>query len=142
MPRQDERYILDLCDEVLDSAGLREHRFDWLRGDASAKRPAGTRLPVDSFWPELGLVVEFHERQHAEAVPFFDKPSRMTVSGVHRGEQRRLYDERRRELIPRHGLTLVEIPIAAFTVRQHHIVPNREEDRAVVARYLSAFTSG
>jgi hypothetical protein len=31
----------------------------------------------------------------------------MTVSGVHRGLQRALYDKRREELIPAHGLGLV-----------------------------------
>src|SRR5262249_19335471 len=36
----------------------------------------------------------------------FDKPNRMTVSGVRRGEQRRRYDLRRSELIPQHGLQL------------------------------------
>ncbi|MCX4807098.1 hypothetical protein OG594_36710 [Streptomyces sp. NBC_01214] len=39
----------------------------------------------------------------------FDKPNRLTVSGVHRGEQRALYDARRDEQIPAHGLRLVLI---------------------------------
>jgi hypothetical protein len=33
----------------------------------------------------------------------------MTLSGVHRGEQRRRYDERREQMIPRHGLRLVVV---------------------------------
>jgi hypothetical protein len=51
------------------------------------------KLPVDGYWPTLGLVVEFQEKQHSEAVPLFDR--RATVSGVPRGEQRRLYDRRK-----------------------------------------------
>ncbi len=38
---------------------------------------------------------------------FFDKPEKLTVSGVDRREQRRRYDERRRTEIPAHGLRLV-----------------------------------
>jgi hypothetical protein len=97
----DEAYVIDLCDELLGKRALRQHRFEWLRGDT------GTRLPVDAYYPELNLVVEYMEHQHTEAVPHFDK--RMTVSGMNRGEQRRLYDQRRQELIPKHGIALVTI---------------------------------
>ncbi|WP_431961931.1 hypothetical protein [Actinacidiphila sp. bgisy160] len=104
----DEAYVLDLCDEVLGEQGLRQHRFEWLLGDAgSAGRK--TRLPVDSYWPEQRLVVEYRELQHDKAMPFFDKPGHPTVSGVDRGEQRALYDARRDAEIPAHGLCLLVI---------------------------------
>jgi hypothetical protein len=45
-------------------------------------------LPVDAYFPERGIVVEYYD-QHEEAVTFFDKPDQLTVSGVHRGAQRR-----------------------------------------------------
>lgn len=90
----DEHYVLDLCDEVLGEVALRQHRFPWLSGDPSSKTGRVVLLPVDGYWPGLRLVVEFYERQHSEAVPFFDKPDRITVSGVPRGQQRALYDER------------------------------------------------
>ncbi|MFF4690463.1 hypothetical protein [Streptomyces sp. NPDC001307] len=104
----DEAYVLDLCDEVLEEQGLRQHRFDWLLGDAGA---AGrrARLPVDSYWPGHKLVVEYRETQHDQPMPFFDKPGRLTVSGVERGEQRALYDARRDAEIPAHGLHLLVI---------------------------------
>ena len=103
---RDEHYVIDPCDEVLGEAGRRQHRFDWLLGDPGT---AGGRvqLPVDAYYPGRGLVVEYRERQHDEPVEHFDTPDRMTVSGVHRGEQRRIYDERRAEMIPAHGLRLV-----------------------------------
>jgi hypothetical protein len=53
--------------------------------------------------------VEYREQQHDRPVAFFDKPERMTVSGVHRGRQRALYDARRDELIPARGIRLVII---------------------------------
>lgn len=130
----DEHYVLDLCDEILGIRGRRQQRFDWLRGDPSAKRPRGMELPVDGYWPDLGLVVEFQEEQHTLPSPFFDR--RETVSGVGRGEQRRLYDERKRALIPAHGLRLVVIEKAAFSVWSKRIARDHTRDLAVVRECL------
>ncbi|TXH27565.1 MAG: hypothetical protein E6R06_03565 [Mycobacterium sp.] len=139
MARSDsaEHYVLDLCDEALGVPGVRQARFDWLRGDPSPKRPRGTKLPVDGYWSNLGLVVEFQEEQHSEAVPFFDR--RQTVSGVGRGEQRRVYDERKRRLIPEHGLRLVVIEKSAFTLKSRRIDRDRARDLQVVRRHLGGF---
>ena len=102
---RDEIYVIDLCDELLSFRGSRQHRFDWLVGDPGRDGRA-RRLPVDAYYEELGLVVEYRELQHDQAVAFFDKPTRLTVSGVHRGAQRRIYDQRRDALIPQRGLRL------------------------------------
>ncbi|MGL5827697.1 MAG: hypothetical protein ACRCYU_23255 [Nocardioides sp.] len=107
----DEFYVIDLCDEVLGKTALRQHRFAGLVGDPSPKTGRTAGLPVDAYWPTRDLVVEFYERQHSDAVPFFDKPDRLTVSGVSRGEQRALYDERRRQLVPQQGIRLVVITL-------------------------------
>ncbi|MGV0675717.1 hypothetical protein ABQE62_05925 [Mycolicibacterium fortuitum] len=130
----DEHYILDLCDEILGIPARRQARFDWLRGDPSPNRPRGVALPVDGYWPDLGLVVEFQEEQHTQPSPFFDR--RQTVSGVGRGEQRRLYDARKHTMIPKHGLRLVVIEKSAFAVRSRRIARNRARDIAVVRRCL------
>ncbi|WP_435084587.1 hypothetical protein [Gordonia hongkongensis] len=119
----DEHYVLDLCDELLGVAGIRQARFDWLRGDPSPRLPRGATLPVDGFWRELELAVEFQEEQHSEPSAFFDR--RHTVSGVGRGEQRRRYDERKRTLIPKHGLNLVVIEKSVFAVKSRRIVRDR-----------------
>ncbi len=92
---------------------------------------------MDAYWPSRSLVVEFYERQHTEAVAFFDKPDRITVSGVPRGEQRALYDERRRQLIPQHGLRLVVISLEAFENKRGKIVRSHDRDLDAVARLLS-----
>ena len=111
VPR-DGQYIIDLCDRVLGRTALREHRFDFLRGDPGGWCRRGVGLPVDAFYEDLRLVVEYCERQHTEAAAFFDR--RMTVSGVGRGEQRRRYDQRRREVLPLHGIRLVELHVGEF----------------------------
>ncbi len=102
----DEAYVLGLCDEVIGETGWRQHRFAWLLGDPG-KSGRRVRLPVDAYWPNHGLVVEYREIQHDRPTPHFDKPDRLTVSGVHRGEQRAIYDRRREELVPAQGLRLV-----------------------------------
>ncbi|MEN4477430.1 hypothetical protein [Mycolicibacterium cosmeticum] len=132
----DEHYVLDLCDEVLGVVGRRQQRFDWLRGDPSAKRPHGTELPVDGYWPSLGLIVEFQEEQHSQPSPFFDR--RQTVSGVGRAEQRRRYDERKRSEIPEHGMQLIVIEKSAFTVKSKRIARDRARDLAVVREHLDS----
>ncbi|QZT56232.1 hypothetical protein [Mycolicibacterium austroafricanum] len=131
----DEHYILGLCDEVLGVPGIRQARFDWLRGDPSPARPRGTELPVDGYWPDLGLVVEFQEEQHTQPSPFFDR--RHTVSGMGRGEQRRRYDQRKRTLIPEHRLKLVVIEKSAFTLKSRKIDRDRARDLQVVRRHLA-----
>jgi hypothetical protein len=85
----------------------------------------------------LKLVVEVMESQHYVPTPHFDKPDRMTVSGVDRGLQRRLYDERKAELIPLHGLKLIAMPITAFEVRSKKMKRNPESDVEVVRRILT-----
>jgi hypothetical protein len=137
MPKRtlsDESYVIDLCDEVLGTPALRQHRFDWLRGDARPGKQ-GVRLPVDAYYPELQLVVEYRERQHTEAVPIMDR--RMTVSGVDRGTQRAIYDQRRRDVLPQHGIELVELSYADFAHDENkHLLRRRDEDLAVVRRAL------
>jgi hypothetical protein len=130
----DESYVIDLCDEVLGMRALRQHKFDFLRGDARPGKP-GTRLPVDAYYPDLRLVVEYRERQHTESIPIMDR--RMTVSGVDRGTQRAIYDQRRRDLLPQHGIELVELSYADFAHGDDkRLLRRREEDLTVVRAAL------
>ena len=141
MAKQNEAYVLGLCDEVLGSTGRRQHRFEWLEGDPSPNTGRRMTLPVDAYWPDRALVVEFHEKQHTEQVRHFDKPDVMTVSGMHRGMQRKRYDDRRRELIPAHGIRLVIIPMSDFQVRRSNIVQRHDEDLAMVRYALQKGSS-
>ncbi len=127
--QSDESYVIDLCDEVLKQQALRQHRFDFLKGDS------GTKLPVDAYYPSLNMVVEFKERQHTEEVKFFDR--RQTVSGVGRGEQRIMYDQRRRDVLPKHGIKLIELDYSDFEhTNRKKLVRNRVEDLKVIERKL------
>lgn len=130
----DEHYIIDLCDELLGLKGNRQHRFNFLLGDA------GTRLPVDVYYETLNLVIEFNEQQHTKAVKHFDKPDKLTVSGVHRGEQRKIYDKRKRDVLPQHGIKVIDLAYSAFECdNKGKIVRDKVRDINIVKEHLKNF---
>jgi len=127
--QNDESYIIDLCDTVLVLKGLRQHRFDFLRGDT------GVRLPVDCYYPSKNLVIEYYERQHTESGAHFDK--RITASGMTRGEQRKRYDEKRRIELPKNGVKLIVLDYSEFNHKANkRLLRNKEEDVEVIKRRL------
>lgn len=132
----DEAYVLGLCDEVLGQKASRQHCFDFLRGDAG-QRGSGRMLPVDAWYPELMLVIEYREMQHSEKVEFFDR--KPTVSGVGRGEQRRLYDQRRRQVLPIHGIELVEFDYFEFRHTSNRRLVRCDADLGIVSKKLRRF---
>jgi hypothetical protein len=103
-----ERYVVGLLEQLLGPAA-RGKRFEWAVGDISPRTGRAARLPFDAVWESHKLIVEVDEEQHHEATPLFDKPHQLTVSGVHRGEQRRMYDERKRAAAVARGYRLVAI---------------------------------
>jgi hypothetical protein len=131
---RDEHYVIDLCDKVLRLRAKRQHRFDFLRGDT------GRTLPVDTYYPTLSLVVEFRERQHFESVPLFDQ--RIVAGGITRKQQRQRYDLRRRRVLPKHGLRIVELTCTQFECDGRlRLTRNQRADRIVVKAALSRFLS-
>ena len=103
-------YVITLLDEILDEPCEREKRYEWALGDTSAKTGRRAMLPFDAVWESRKLIAEIDEDQHRQSVPFWDKPDRLTVSGVDRGQQRRLYDDRKRRAARGAGYVVLEIP--------------------------------
>ncbi|UYQ92171.1 hypothetical protein MKQ68_18960 [Chitinophaga horti] len=138
--KKDEHYVLHLCDQVLGFAACRQYnKFEFLKGDPD-KKGRCRKLPVDGYYPQLGLVIEYRERQHFEPVAFFDKPGRLTNSGVNRAEQRKIYDERRRLSLPANGIRLLEISYKDFSYNgAKRIVRNLEKDMERVRYLLDSF---
>ncbi|WP_199535555.1 hypothetical protein [Rhodohalobacter sp. SW132] len=129
----DENYILDLCDEVLGLRGFRQHRFDFLFGDLHRNGKTRTKLPCDIYYPDLDLVIEYNERQHTESIKHFDKPDKQTISGVHRGEQRLRYDERRRKVLPQHGIMVIDFSYFDFEHNgNRRLKRNKKRDLAII----------
>lgn len=131
----DESYIIDLCDSILKTKAKRQHPFDFLLGDIG-KNGRRKPLPVDGYYESLSLAIEYKEKQHTEAIAHFDKPNKLTVSGVHRGEQRRIYDQRRREVLPKHGIKLIEISFSIFENKRGKLIRNLERDKSTIMKLL------
>jgi diadenosine tetraphosphate (Ap4A) HIT family hydrolase len=133
----DEKYVLDLVAQVLAEPDYRwQHRFPTLLGDPGKdgrQRP----LPVDGYFPRHRLIVEYWERQHSAPVAIMDEGD--TVSGVSRGHQRRLYDQRRQAFAKANGLRLVVLDYRGFdTDEQGRLQRRPERDLVVVGEALRA----
>ena len=140
MKNRDEAYILDLCDRVLSLVAKRQCTFDFLRGDPARNGRKGRKLPVDAFYPEIRLVVEYREKQHFESVPFFDKPEHLTCSGCGRREQRARYDQRRRDVLRRQDIRVVELDCAMFALDgQRRLRRNQTTDEEIIRQHLTPF---
>jgi very-short-patch-repair endonuclease len=107
MPRT-ETYVIGLLEEVLGPRD-RVRRFEWALGDPSPTTGIRVRLPFDAVSESCKLIVEVDEDQHREATPIFDKPHKLTVSGGHRGEQRKRYDVLKRVAAEAKGYKVVRI---------------------------------
>lgn len=133
----DEKYLLDLVAEILAEPDYRwQHRFPTLLGDPGKdgkRRP----LPVDGYFPRHGLIVEYWEKQHSAPVPIMDQGT--TVSGMSRGHQRRLYDQRRQAWADANGLKLVILDHRGFeTDDRGRLRRQLTRDRGIVAKALQA----
>lgn len=73
-----------------------QRAFDMLLGD-SGKIGQIRKLTIDSCFPEMNLAVEYRDKQHSQQCNIMDR--HMTVSRVHRGGQRRLYDLRKEKWV-------------------------------------------
>ena len=80
--------------------------------------------------------MEYYERQHTEDVKFFNQ--RITVSGVSRGEQRRIYDERRKTELPKHGIQVVTISYSDFGTSKK-LKRNFQTDLEIVRNILLSY---
>lgn len=135
--KSDEKYILDLAAEVLAEPDYRwQHRFPTLLGDPGQdgrRRP----LPVDGYFPRHRLVIEYWEKQHSAPVPIMDEGT--TVSGISRGHQRRLYDQRRQAWAKANGLRFVILDYRGFeTNQQGRLQRDPARDRQIIADALRA----
>lgn len=130
----DEYYVLDICDEVIGETGSRQYKFPYLIG--STGRP----LPVDIFYENKKLVIEYREKQHYIDVSFFDKPKKMTASGVPRNIQRKMYDKKRETILPSKGIDIVVIPYFDLDSKKNgKLKRNYEYDKMAIMKLLEKY---
>ncbi len=133
----DEKYILDLVARILAEPDYRwQHRFPTLLGDPGKDGRRRT-LPVDGYFPRHRLIVEYWERQHSAPVPIMDEGT--TVSGISRGHQRRLYDQRRQAWADANNMQLVILDHRGFeTDNQGRLRRDPAGDQRIIAEALRA----
>ncbi|HLT42931.1 MAG TPA: hypothetical protein VKZ95_09525 [Sphingobacteriaceae bacterium] len=137
----DESYIIDLCDELLDKKASRQHTFDFLVGDVHQDGRSRTQLPLDAYYLDLNLVIEYIEMQQIpDADADHDKQDKMTISGVRRAEQRKLYNRRKKEVLRKKQINLIEIKFTDFELdSQNKLVRNTEKDTKTLKKLLKKF---
>ncbi|MDD3224934.1 MAG: hypothetical protein PHX70_09610 [Clostridium sp.] len=126
----DEKYVLDLISELLDEEYEWQKRFDTLLGDAG-KNGRKTKLPVDAYFSHSNIIVEYRERQHFHAVNIMDR--RMTVSGVTRGEQRKIYDLRKEKWAKDNNINLLIVAYTDLKYRNNgKLLRSVDDDKNVI----------
>ncbi len=60
----------------------------------------------------------------------------MTISGVHRGEQRKIYDERRRDILPKNGITLIEFSYSDFNHDRQKLIIRDQKCKLPQKQYV------
>mgnify|MGYP001249256916 FL=1 len=66
----------------------------------------------------------------------------MTVSGVSRGEQRKIYDQRRKEVLPKHGIDLIVLSYFDFNFdSRKKIIRNRTDDIEILKEKLKKYVN-
>lgn len=133
----DESYVIDLCDTILKRKAERQKRFDFLLGDLHKDGKTKTKLPVDAYYAGLKLVVEFTEVQPKKPAHQLIKRETKMASGPNRAAQKKIYDKRRAEVLPKNDIQLVVIPHNIFKYNdQHKIIRNTEKDLKTVMEVL------
>lgn len=135
----DETYILDLCDELLNEKAARQHTFDFLVGDVHQDGRTRTELPLDAYYYSLNLAIEYSEKQDSEDSKV-DNPDKMTISGVKRAEQRKIYNRRKREVLRKKEINFIEIKYKDFDFDdQSKLIRNKEKDTKILKKMLKKF---
>lgn len=133
----DENYILELCDELLGVKSTRQHTFGFLKGDLHQNGSSRTKLPLDAYFHKLKLVLDFVDRPYSEEKA--EEMERLTVSGVTRAEQRKIYRERKRTELKTKNLLLIELDTAAFELDEDQkIVRNDEANSKILSDILAS----
>lgn len=136
----DEFFILDLCDIVLKKKASRQHKFGFILGDLHKDGESRTRLPLDAYYADLNLVIEFCEKEHSVEGEDLDKPKKKTISGVDRVEQRKIYNHRKKAALKEKDINLIEIDYSMFVCdEEQKIIRNIEDVKIILTKLLKDF---
>lgn len=140
----DETYVISLCDEVLSLNANRQKRFPFLLGDLHKNGKTQTMLPVDAYYEELQLVIEYKEIQNFRPVvasnKIEDEEEEESAKVLSREELRRIYDERRAKVLPENDISMLVISYSDFEYDDNNkIIRDKESDLEIVKKALKDF---
>lgn len=132
----DEFYIINLCDELLKEKASRKHTFSFLLGDMHKRGKTRTKLPLAAFYEDANLVIEFLEKQNTTEA-YLDKLQVITSSGITRGEQIIRYNKRRRDVLEKKKINLIEIDYSLFECdTKNNLIRIKDKDVSLIKNIL------
>lgn len=138
--KNDEAYVISLCDKVLGQKAYRQKKFDFLVGDIHKDGKKFTELPIDAYYDSLQLAIEFRIKEHAESTSKSKRQEKETVSGMSRREQRIRYDLRKEKVLTEKGIAVIIISNSNFSCDDRGKVNrNEESDLKIITKLLSRF---
>ncbi len=128
----DEYYLVNLCDELLQQKASRKHTFDTLVGNLHKRGKGRTKLPLDAYYEDLKLVLEFFRKD--EVTEELDEKEQA------RKAQIKYYNELKKKAIRTKKLRLVEVNYALFECNDaNKLIRNMENDTLVLKGILKDF---
>jgi len=123
----DEFYLVNLCDELLKEKASRKHTFDTLLGKLHKKGKTRTKLPLDAYYEDLKLVIEFFEKKD-------------TDESSDREAQRKFYDQRKKDTLEKKKIRLIDVNYALFECNENdRLVRDKANDCRVLKDLLKDF---
>ncbi|MEP4781263.1 MAG: hypothetical protein ABJZ18_09830 [Algibacter sp.] len=128
----DEFYLVNLCDELLEQEASRKHTFETLVGNLHKRGKGRTKLPLDAYYENLKLVIEFSRQE--EDFDALDKKGQARMIQVQR------YNHLKKKAIIQKDLRLIEISYATFECDDaNKLIRNIENDKLVLKDILKDF---
>ena len=132
----DEYYLIGLVNELLGTRASHQHTFDFLLGDYHKNGKTRTELPLDAYYADQNIVIEFLDKNNSESV----NQDKMTISGVKRSEQRGIYRQRKQGILKANDINLIEVDYALFECdTEQNLSRNKEKDVKLLKEILKHY---
>ena len=132
----DEYYLVGLCNELLNEKAVHQHKFNFLLGDFHRDGKTRTALPIDAFYTDLNMAIEFYEKEDETS----EDATTLTISKVNRSEQRKKYAQRKRDVLKEKEIDLIEMDYDEFECdEEQKLVRNKEADVKILKEILKDF---
>ena len=125
--KNDEAYIIDLCDSILGQKAYRKKKFEFLQGDYHKDGESKTKIPVDAYYEDLSLAI-LYQGNYSPSETSNRKEERQTVSGMNRAEQRERYHNRKVLALPKNGIKVINVSYRDFPYDDQFKI-ERDSDR-------------